>query len=81
MLTRKKKLLLLFIFFTTVLSAQNYTISGYITDGANGETLISATVIDKNLSKGAVSNNYGYYSLTLPRGDVSLNYSYIGYES
>ena len=76
----KKHLFLFFMLWATLLPAQNYTISGYITDKANGETLISATVIDFNSSKGAASNNYGYYSLTLPKGEVALNYSYIGYE-
>lgn len=59
--------------------AQRYTISGYITDKASSETLISATVFDANAAKGTATNNFGYYSLTLPAGDVSLEYSYIGY--
>ncbi|HBG56549.1 MAG TPA: TonB-dependent receptor [Porphyromonadaceae bacterium] len=77
----RKRLLLFFTLAAGTLAAQNYTVSGYVTDAANGETLISATVIDKKTSKGAAANNYGYYSLTLPKGEVSLNYSYIGYET
>ncbi len=79
MLQLKTTLCLFLMLSAAVLSAQNFTVSGYITDKSNGETLIAATVIDKNSSKGAVSNNYGYYSLTLPKGEVVLNYSYIGY--
>ncbi len=79
MLQLKTTLCLFLMLSAAVLSAQNFTVSGYITDKSNGETLIAATVIDKNSSKGAVSNNYGYYSLTLPKGEVMLNYSYIGY--
>ncbi|MDR2840693.1 MAG: TonB-dependent receptor [Paludibacter sp.] len=59
--------------------AQNYTISGYITDGKSGETLISASVFDSRNSKGAVSNTYGFYSLTLPKGKVEVSYSYVGF--
>jgi len=72
--------LLLFVIVHPVL-AQRYTISGYITDKANGETLISATVFDANSSKGSTTNNFGYYSLTLPAGNVTLEYSYIGYRT
>ena len=71
-------LLLLFIAFHPAL-AQNYTISGYITDKANGESLIAATIFDASSAKGATTNNFGYYSLTLPAGNVTLEYSYIGY--
>lgn len=63
------------------LSAQSYTISGYISDAASGETLISATVIDTISGKGNVTNNYGHYSLTLPKGSIALSFSYIGYSS
>nr|WKN37178.1 TonB-dependent receptor [Tunicatimonas sp. TK19036] len=60
----------------------NFTISGYIRDAANGEDLIGATVAVKELSgTGTTTNVYGFYSLTLPRGDYQLTYSYIGYES
>jgi hypothetical protein len=67
--------LFLFVAFT---NAQNYTVSGYITDNKNGETLIGASVFDSESNKGVVSNPYGYYSLTIPSGNVSIQYSYIG---
>ena len=73
-------LLLVFMGAHTAI-AQHYTISGYVTDKANGESLISATIFDSNAKKGATTNNFGYYSLTLPAGEVSLAYSYIGYRT
>lgn len=73
-------LLLLFVAIHPMV-AQHYTISGHITDRANGESLISAAVFDSSSAKGATSNNFGYYSLTLPAGDVALQYSYIGYRT
>ena len=60
------------------LSAQ--TVSGVVTDRQSGETLIGATVVDKRSGKGVLSNAYGFYSLTMPKGDsVSLRVSYVGY--
>ena len=61
--------------------AQKCTVSGYMTDAASGESLISAALLDRISGQGTVSNNYGYYTLTLPAGAVSLEYSYTGYET
>ena len=61
------------------------TVSGYITDQGSAETLIGAGVLVEEEGRknptGAVTNAYGYYTLTIPRGKVSLQYSYVGYES
>ncbi len=61
------------------------TVSGYITDQSSGETLIGAGVLvegsGKKVRTGAVTNAYGYYTLTIPKGKTSLQYSYVGYES
>lgn len=56
------------------------TVSGLITDYASDETLIGAGVTAGN--NGAESNNFGFYSLTLPRSadTVAVTYSYVGYE-
>lgn len=58
-------------------------VSGTLRDDLTGETLIGATVEALGTNKGNVSNEYGFYSLTLPEtGDsVTLRVSYIGYES
>ena len=57
--------------------AQRATVSGYITDAQTGETLIGAGVIEAG--KGAVTNAYGFYTLTLPKGQHNLTFSYVGY--
>ena len=59
--------------------AQKRTISGYVMDAASKETLIGATVFDKNSGKGCATNNYGFYTLTLDPGEVNLHISYVGY--
>ncbi|MFT5386732.1 MAG: hypothetical protein ACI81W_004150, partial [Saprospiraceae bacterium] len=60
---------------------QNLTISGYINDSQNGETLIGASVYVKELQTGATSNEYGFYSISIPAGTYNLEYSYIGFET
>ena len=66
-------------------SRRTATVSGYITDGQSGETLIGAGALveggDTRSQTGAVTNVYGYYTLTIPRGAVRIQYSYVGYES
>ena len=59
--------------------AQKRTISGYVMDAASKETLIGATVFDKNSGKGCATNSYGFYTLTLNQGQVELQVSYVGY--
>ena len=56
------------------------TVSGHITDLSSGETLIGAGLVEKGTRTGAVTNNFGFYTLTLPSGAHELQYSYVGYE-
>jgi CarboxypepD_reg-like domain/TonB-dependent Receptor Plug Domain len=53
-------------------------VSGYITDRDTKEPVTGATVYVMKLSKGVMSNNYGFYSLTLPRGSHQIQLSFIG---
>jgi CarboxypepD_reg-like domain/TonB-dependent Receptor Plug Domain len=72
--------LILFLFlFPFLINAQNLTLNGYIKDASNGETLIGATVFVKSLNSGAVTNEYGFYSITLPTGDYEVRFSYVGF--
>ncbi len=78
-----KKILIYLVSVLTGISgiAQTFTVSGTVTDKVTGETLIGATVMDKNSGKGTITNSYGYYSLTLPGGEVVLRVSYVGYKT
>lgn len=53
-------------------------ISGYITNRDSKEPVSGVTVFVQNLLAGAVSNENGFYSLTLPRGSHLLQFSFIG---
>ena len=65
---------------TASVSGGKVTISGYIRESVGGETLIGAgvTVLPASRSLGAVSNDYGYYTLTISAGNIDLTYSYVG---
>ena len=58
---------------------QKYTINGYVMDEASNETLIGATVYCPELELGTTTNEYGFYSLTLPEGIYEMTFSYVGY--
>lgn len=60
-----------------VIRPKNYTLSGYIMF-PNGETVINATVTDLGSNAATLSNEHGFYSLTLREGDHSICYSFIG---
>ncbi|MBN8676723.1 MAG: TonB-dependent receptor [Chitinophagales bacterium] len=77
------KLFPLTFLFPLLAEAQNATVSGSIRDSQNGETLIGATVQAVGLGKGNASNEYGFYSLTVPTGSdsIELKFSYIGYQT
>jgi len=64
-----------------LLCAQNHTIFGTICDKENGEHLIGATVIAEGRNLGTLSNNYGFYSLTLPKGLYKISFSFIGFKT
>lgn len=72
--------LVLFSFSATAQQELKHTISGYIEDIESSERLIGATVYDRISSKGTVTNEYGFFSLTLPPGKVELIFSYVGYQ-
>ncbi len=59
---------------------KKYTASGFIEAKETGERLIGATIFEYHSQKGTVSNNYGFFSLTVTEGEVILTASYVGYE-
>jgi hypothetical protein len=78
----KYVLVIQFLLIALGLQAQEkHTISGVVTDVKTGETLLGATVYVKNTSIGTVTNQYGFYSLTITSGKQDIVFSYIGYET
>lgn len=58
---------------------KKYTISGYVYDKSNKETLVGCAVYAANFSTGTTTNSYGFYSLTLEEGETDIYVSYLGY--
>ncbi len=76
-----KKILFFFsLLINSIIIAQDkFTISGYLKDTKNGEALIGATVSKQGTNIGVSANEYGFFSLTLPKGEHDLVLTYIGY--
>ncbi|MDN4166714.1 TonB-dependent receptor [Cytophagales bacterium LB-30] len=78
---KKLYLMLLLLIGTgaSLLAQQKFTINGHIRDKANGEGMIGATIYIPEISSGATTNVYGFYSITLPAGDYTLVFRSLGY--
>ncbi|HCO82040.1 MAG TPA: hypothetical protein DIT95_00710, partial [Arenibacter sp.] len=70
----------LILFSISLFSQERFTLSGTITEIASNETLIGVTVAVPSLSTGVVTNEYGFYSITLPKGIYELQISSLGYQ-
>ncbi len=60
--------------------AQKYTISGTVTEESSNETLIGVTIAVPDLRTGVTTNEYGFYSITLPEGAYKVVVSYLGFK-
>ena len=58
--------------------AGDVTVSGYITDRDTHQPVSGVTVFVAKNSAGTISNEHGYYKITLPRGTHLLQYTFIG---
>lgn len=79
-----KYLVLLVLFsgvFTSSFAQKQFTISGTVTSGKSGETIINTSIKIVNTDAGTTSNEYGFYSLTLGAGEYDLQFSAVGYET
>ncbi len=73
---------IILLLIASVSFAQTYTISGTMKDSTNGEDLFGGSVIVKELSNvGATANSYGFYSLTLEKGNYTLMYRSSGFQT
>lgn len=79
---KKTFLFIIALFFvTTIAFSQKYTISGYVKDVNSNEDLIGANIVIKELNIGAVTNKYGFYSITIPKGKYQIEYSFISFKT
>ncbi|TDD98599.1 TonB-dependent receptor [Flavobacterium cellulosilyticum] len=84
----KKNFYLILLLVTTLYSfsqdknsSEKFTISGTIFDTKSNETLIGVNVTIPELKTGIPTNEYGFYSLTLPKGNYKIQITYLGYQT
>ena len=78
-----RKILLLFLFLIPAFSfsQDKFTVSGVLKDAASGETILGAPIAVSEIpGTGVLTNDYGFYSLTLPKGNYTLVVRYPGYQ-
>lgn len=81
MILQKKGYLTVFLLliFSTVFAQEKFTLSGTIADDSSNETLIGASVYIKELQKAITTNEYGFYSISLPAGTYTVQISYVSF--
>ncbi len=78
---QKIRVVLFAVLFSVVMHSQEkFSISGVVTEKSSNETLIGVNVYFPEIGKGVTTNEYGFYSITLPEGNYKLQVSYIGFE-
>ena len=70
----------LLFFFGLSLHAQTFIVSGFVRDKATGESLINANVYEKTSLTGTISNEYGFFSLSLKTQKNIVVFSFVGYK-
>ncbi|MCB9287633.1 MAG: carboxypeptidase-like regulatory domain-containing protein [Lewinellaceae bacterium] len=56
-----------------------FTVSGFVNSLSSGESLIGATAFARGTPIGTTTNAFGFYSLRLPKGNYTMEYSYLGF--
>lgn len=82
-MSRCTKITLVLALFSLFFSyaQQKFTISGTVSEASSNETLIGVTIAIPALRTGVTTNEYGFYSLTLPEGEYQLQVSYLGFQT
>ena len=79
----KKVIPLLLLFFCSIalFAQEKFTLSGTIIDANSNETLIGVNVVLPELKTGVTTNEYGFYSITIPKGVYTVQISYLRYQT
>jgi hypothetical protein len=64
-----------------VTAQEKLTLSGTISDNNSNETLIGVNLFIPELKTGVTTNEYGFYSITIPKGNYTIRISYMGYQT
>lgn len=74
-------LILLFLIGSWAKAQDKVTISGTIVNSQSNETLIGVNIFIPELQSGTTTNEYGFFSLSVPKGDYTLQISYMGFQT
>jgi hypothetical protein len=74
-------LLLLMTVIVPGFSQEKVTLSGTITAANSNETIIGANIVIKEIPAYTSTNEYGFYSITIPKGNYKIEISSIGFQS
>nr|WP_315233946.1 TonB-dependent receptor [uncultured Flavobacterium sp.] len=82
-MTPKKIITFLVVLLSSFFSfaQEKFTLSGTIIDANSNETLIGVNVVIPELKTGVTTNEYGFYSITVPQGKYTVQISYLGYQT
>jgi hypothetical protein len=69
------------LFCSLAFSQRNVTLSGYVSDLESDESLIGVSVLIPELNTGTITNEYGFFSLTLPPDVYTVQIRYLGFET
>jgi hypothetical protein len=69
------------LLINSVFAQDKFTLSGTITDAKSNETLIGVNVIIPELKTGTTTNEYGFYSITIPKGKYSVQISSLSFQT
>ena len=79
-----KKIITFLVVLLSVVSGfaqEKFTLSGTIIDANSNETLIGVNVVIPALKTGVTTNEYGFFSITIPKGNYTVQISYLGYQT
>ena len=74
-------LVLLIGFTTSIYSQEEFTFSGTVSEQSSNESLIGVNILIPEINSGTTTNEYGFFSLTLPEGKYEIIISYLGYKT
>ncbi|WP_374506515.1 TonB-dependent receptor domain-containing protein [Flavobacterium sp.] len=81
MISKKISLLCLLLSCLLANAQEKFTLSGTISDSKSNETLIGVNLFIPELKTGVTTNEYGFYSITIPKGNYNIRISYMGYQT
>ena len=74
-------LILVFSFFYSGFAQEKVTLSGVISAANSNETIIGVTIAIPAIPAYTTSNEYGFYSITIPKGNYKIAISSIGFQT